>query len=215
MSGSINIAGRGKYRTVSSRIKNPGLVREKHLLIAKKASKLFIKKGYNQTTMREISNSTGMAIGNLYGYVSKKEDILCLVFAVYQQYIEDYLDSHRASVVTDPKESLRLFVRNFLKITKDFKDEIVFMCRESRFLPKENLARATNKEIELIHKVEQIIQKGINQGVFSFKEPYFAASMIISQLNSLALKSWALRGKYSSEEVDSLIEESILKSISC
>ena len=30
--------------TVSSRIKNPDLVRGKHLLIAKKATKLFIKK---------------------------------------------------------------------------------------------------------------------------------------------------------------------------
>ena len=57
--------------TVSSRIKNPELVRKKHLLIAKKATKLFIKKGYHQTTMREISKATGMAIGNLYDYISK------------------------------------------------------------------------------------------------------------------------------------------------
>jgi AcrR family transcriptional regulator len=72
-----------------SRIKNPDLVRKRRLHIARKAAKLFIKKGYTQTTMREVSKATGMAVGNLYDYISKKEDLLCLIFDVYHQYVEE------------------------------------------------------------------------------------------------------------------------------
>lgn len=49
-----------------SKIKNSKLVKNKQLLIAKKAAKLFIKKGFANTTIREISKATGLAMGNLY-----------------------------------------------------------------------------------------------------------------------------------------------------
>ena len=177
-----NSAAKGKIsETVSSRIKNPELVRKKHLLIAKKASKLFRKKGYHQTTIREISKATGMAIGNLYDYISKKEDVLCLVFDTYHQYVQDDLDKNAVSGTMNPKEQLRSFIHNSLKNVQIFRDEIVLMYRESRLLPKQNLARAMQKELEQIQVVENIINKGIAQGVFHTQDPFFAASMIFYQ----------------------------------
>ena len=71
--------------TVKTRIKNPELVRKKHLLIAAKATKLFIKKGFSKTSMRDISNATKITLGNLYSYIKKKEDVLCLVFDLFHQ----------------------------------------------------------------------------------------------------------------------------------
>jgi AcrR family transcriptional regulator len=63
-------------REVDTQIKDDELVRKKRLQIAKGASKLFIKKGYHKTSMREISKATGLTIGNLYDYITKKEDVL-------------------------------------------------------------------------------------------------------------------------------------------
>lgn len=197
--------------TVSSRIKNPELVRKKHLLIAKKASKLFIKKGYHQTTMREISKATGMALGNLYEYISKKEDVLCLTFDVYHQYIQERLDDEQALKPDDPKEMLRSFIRDSIKNTQTFKDEITLMYRESRLLPKKNLKAAMKKELEQIRALEKIIQKGIDQGVFRAQEPFFAASMIFYQLIFQTLRGWTLSGKYSVKKANDLLEEYIVK----
>ena len=198
--------------TVSSRIKNPELVRKKHLLIAKKATKLFIKKGYHQTTMREISKATGMAIGNLYDYISKKEDVLCLVFDVYHQYVEEYLENNEMLDAEDPKRELELFIRGALQNVAAFRDEIVLMYRESKLLPKENMERAMKKELAQIQTLERILKKGIDQGVFHIKDPYFAASMIFYQLIFSTLRGWTFKGKYSDEAVNHLIQEYILNS---
>lgn len=197
--------------TVSSRIKNPDLVRKKHLLIAKKASKLFIKKGYHQTTMREISKATGMAIGNLYDYISKKEDVLCLVFDVYHQYVKEYLENKEIFDTEDPKALLKSFIHGSLRNVEAFRDEVVLMYRESKLLPKKNLERAVKKEVGQIQALEKILKKGVDQGVFHVKDPYFAASMIFYQLVFSTLRGWTFKGKYSDEEVNHLIEEYILK----
>ncbi|MFO7570780.1 MAG: helix-turn-helix domain-containing protein, partial [Smithellaceae bacterium] len=62
---------------------------DKRAKIIKKATRLFIKKGYAQTTMRDISKATGINLGNLYNYISSKEDILCLSFETYHDPATD------------------------------------------------------------------------------------------------------------------------------
>ncbi len=198
--------------TVSSRIKNPDLVRKKHLLIAKKATKLFIKKGFQQTTMREISKATGMAIGNLYDYISKKEDVLCLVFDVYHQYVEDkYLENQDTLMTEDPIAQLKAYIHYALHNVETFRDEILLMYRESKLLPKENLERAKRKELEQIETLAIIIRKGVEKGIFQVKDPFFAASMVFYQLIFSTLRGWIFRGNYSEEEVNQLIEDYVLK----
>ena len=44
-------------------------IHDKRAKIIKKATRLFIKKGYAQTTMRDISKATGINLGNLYIYI--------------------------------------------------------------------------------------------------------------------------------------------------
>jgi TetR/AcrR family transcriptional regulator, cholesterol catabolism regulator len=211
MKRSKGIVGNGKIsETVSSRIKNPELVRKKHLHIAKKASKLFIKKGYHQTTMREISKATGMAIGNLYDYISKKEDVLCLTFDIYHQYIQERLDDQGILKTEDPKELLKSFIHDSLQNVQTFKDEITLMYRESRLLPKENRERAMKRELEQIQALEKIIRQGIDQGVFHVQDPFFAANMIFYQLVFFTLRGWTLLGRYSEKEANDLLEEYII-----
>ncbi len=200
-------------QTVTSRIKNPELVRKKHLHIAKKAAKLFIKKGYHQTTMREISRATGMAIGNLYGYISRKEDVLCLAFDAFHQYGRQHLDA-RADIDTgNPEELLRSFVRGALQSVSKFREEIILMYRESRMLPKKDLRLAQEKEMAQIKALAKIIERGIDEGLFRPQDPFFAAGMVFYQLIFLTVRGWMFAGKYSTEETEALLEDCIINSI--
>ena len=65
--------------TVSTQIKNKDLVerRRKQLILA--STKVFIEKGYHQTSIRDLAKATSFSMGNLYDYVRTKEDILYLV----------------------------------------------------------------------------------------------------------------------------------------
>ena len=200
-------------RHAYSRIKNSDLVSKKQLLIAKSAAKLFIKKGYQQTTMREISRATGMAMGNLYDYISKKEDILSLVFDVYHKIVEESSLSPEIMAVKNPLEAFQSNIRISLDNIHEFHHEIVLMYRESQLLPKKDMERAKKMELDQIRKMEKLIRMGIKQGLFKVKDPYFAASMIFFQLIMPALRGWTFRGKYSKKKIDGLIEDYILRNI--
>jgi uncharacterized protein YbcI len=109
------------------------LIRKKQLLIARKASKLFIKKGYSQTTMREISRTTGINLGNLYNFIDSKEDILCMVFHMFHNPTTDWMAKDGILDIDDPVEQMRVSLRKVLELIHEYKDEIFLMYRERRF----------------------------------------------------------------------------------
>jgi AcrR family transcriptional regulator len=160
--------------------------------------------------MREVSKATGMAVGNLYDYISKKEDLLCLVFDVYHQYVEETM-LEGVLEQQDPKASLQAFIRQSVQNVQNFRDEIVLMYQESRMLPKQNLKKAMAQEIKEIQALTDILQAGVDEGVFRVQEPFFTASMIFYQIIFPTLRGWTLRGRYSEEEMVRLMEEYILK----
>lgn len=199
--------------SVQTRIKNPKLVQKKHLLIAAKAIKLFIKKGFSATSMRDISRVTKITLGNLYSYIQKKEDVLCLVFDVYHQSWVKILEKNGIPKIDDPEQQLRMALRAMLLSCEPYQDELKLMLLESRFLPKNFLKIATDNERQLVCEFEKIIRRGMERGVFAVEDPFFAANMIVFQMAINPLRGWNLRGKYDYDELVLLIEDYILKTL--
>ena len=55
------------------------LVSQRRKMIAEKALRVFLEKGYEKATMRDVGRACGMTHGNLYNYVGSKADILHLI----------------------------------------------------------------------------------------------------------------------------------------
>ena len=198
---------------VETRIKNPKLVREKHLLIASKATKLFIKQGFSATSMRDISRATKITLGNLYSYIQKKEDILCLVFELYHKSWVKVLKDVGVDAIDDPKEQLRKAVRALMVFGEKYQDEIKLMYLESRFLPKAFLQIAMDNERRLICEFEKIIRRGCDLDVFDVEDPFFAANMIVFQMAINPLRGWNLRDHYRYEQFVLRNENYILRAL--
>ena len=198
---------------VQTRIKNPKLVRKKHLLIAAKATKLFIKKGFSGTTMRDISRVTKITLGNLYSYIKKKEDVLCLVFDLYHNSWVKVLTKNGIYDIEDPHEQIRMAVRALLLNTESYQDEIKLMYLESRFLPKKFLKIAMESEQQLVQEFEKMIRRGMERGIFHVEDPFYAANMIVLQISVNPLRGWNLRGKYSYDKLVTLTENYILEAL--
>jgi len=64
-----------KDLTIAS-AKNARRVENKQRQIVDGSCRLFFKKGYHPTTIREIANASGMSMGQLYHYISSKDDVL-------------------------------------------------------------------------------------------------------------------------------------------
>jgi len=202
---------KNEKQTVETRIKNPKLVRKKHLVIASKATKLFIKKGFSGTSMRDISRATKITLGNLYSYIKKKEDVLCLVFDLYHRSWIKILEKNGIYDIDDPQEQVRMAVRAILLNCESYQDEIKLMYLELSFLPKKLLKIAMENERQLVMAFETMIRRGVERGVFQVEDAFFAANMIVFQISVNPLRGWNLRDKYSYEELVRLTENYILK----
>src|SRR4030042_1538316 len=107
---------RNFHKVVGTQIKNSELVQKKRLQIAMGASKLFIKKGYSQASIRDISKVTGLTIGNLYDYITRKEDVLYLVFDVFHSIWTNRLEEEGIFEIEDPIKQLKTAVQQMLVV---------------------------------------------------------------------------------------------------
>jgi len=191
---------------------NQETVKKRQLHIVKKASKLFIKKGYAKTTMRDISQATAINLGNLYYYINSKEDILCLAFDIYHDPAMEWFNHEGVLDIEDPKVQLRVAVRQVLEMIHQVRNDVLMMYRETSVLPPKFLKIVLRKESDLIRIFEDIILRGMEKKIFTVKDPFFAANMLVFQLSLYPLRSWNLK-RYTKEEFLNLAEETILKAI--
>jgi len=215
MDGGNMVSKKNVDGAVKARIKNPELVQKKHLQIASKATKLFIKKGFSNTTMRDISHATKITLGNLYSYIKKKEDVLCLVFNLFHQSWAKDLERNGILEIENPEEQIRMAIRTMLLSSRHCQDEIKLLYRESRYLPKSFLKIAMEKDGDLILAFEKMIRRGVEQDLFHVDDPFYAANMIVFQMSLHPLRGWNLKKKYTYDEVVNLTENYILKAITC
>jgi AcrR family transcriptional regulator len=77
------------------------------------ASRLFVEKGYDATSMSDIAEAVKITKAGLYHFVESKEDLL---FTIINWGMDELYDEvvHPAQAVTDPLERLKLVIRNHL-----------------------------------------------------------------------------------------------------
>ena len=198
---------------IETQIKDGDLVRMRHLQIATGATKLFIKKGYFQTTVREISRATGITIGNLYDYIAKKEDVLYLVFDVFHSMWVKSLEEGVASKSDDPVEQLKTSLRKMFELVEDHRDMVRLMYTETKLLPREFLTQILEKESGLVKYFERILENGIERGVFKIKDPFLMANIIVYLISIEPLRGWNLRKKYTVRQLSESVIEFILDKV--
>jgi AcrR family transcriptional regulator len=112
---------------------------KKHKQIVAGACKVFFQKGYHPTSIREISEAAGMSMGQLYHYISTKDDVLFLMHRHMQTSWYKYLTDNLKEDPDDPVQTLT----DALRLTTDFhsthKKLIQFVYSESKYLSKQHL----------------------------------------------------------------------------
>jgi AcrR family transcriptional regulator len=83
------------------------LIEKNHQQIVDGACRIFFKKGFHPTTTRDIAKACGMSIGQLYHYITSKDDVLFLVHKHSQKIWHDYLKKVDHPPAADPLQRLR------------------------------------------------------------------------------------------------------------
>ena len=109
---------------------------QKHRQIAQAAAPLFIKKGFHQTSMRDISKAVGMSMGNLYHYIKSKDDVLFLVYQELYSIWEAGLEKLSIEKIEGPEEKLKALIKNQMRSSYEYQQLTQMTFRESKFLEK-------------------------------------------------------------------------------
>lgn len=124
---------------IPSSAKDLNLIEKKQKQIVEAACKLFFEKGFHGTSIREIAEESGMSMGQLYHYISSKDDILFLVAKHMQELWYEYLVEFGFEETEDPLARLTRALRSSIEFPAKHKKLLQFMYSESKYLDKEHL----------------------------------------------------------------------------
>lgn len=185
---------------------NVSLVENRHQQIVDGACRLFFKKGYHPTTMREIAGACGMSIGQLYHYISCKEDVLYLVFKHMQDVWYTYLKKAKIEQIDDPAQRLRKALNHSLEFMAENKKLVQFMYSESKYLERKYyqvfIQLHHNNVVGFWRKLLDDLKKADT----TVNDLDFLSSLTAYLLAFLALSGWTLNENENEKHTDVLVD---------
>jgi len=206
-----NINPAVSIRTFSS---NKPLVKQRRQEIANGAVEVFIKKGYDRASMRDIATACGITTGALYYYVGSKRDILLLVLALSQfRQNKNFELMQSQSADLNALEAIQQAIKIFLGHVNEQQDLYIFLEHLPLVLNRED-RRILFEAATANHTFfSNILKQGVDAGEFRNVNPDFIASIIIQTASAWALSRWALRKQYTLEEYTGNLTEFIMDSV--
>jgi AcrR family transcriptional regulator len=196
---------------IPTRSKNQPLVEKRRQQIFEAAVKLFSRKGYHKTTLREISRKSGITLGSLYDYIRTKEDILYIIQEAACQKLKKTIFQNEEH--HDPIEKLSKLISSELDAMDMYQDLIMIIYQESHSMPKRILCSLLASERDHIEEYEGIIREGIDRGVFKPTNVRMLGNMIKVLIDGWVIKRWDLRGKVTIEEMRNGILDTVFDGI--
>jgi TetR/AcrR family transcriptional regulator, cholesterol catabolism regulator len=212
-SKKVNERSEVKIMDVQTNIKNKDLVSKRRKQIITAASKLFFEKGFDQTTMREISRASGLTMGSLYDYVMSKDDILVLVY-------KDVIERFRLGLGGNEQSDRDMNPENLENILHRSMKQMYKLSKAVQLLYRESWSRRKNVHIQMreierrhVENFTQLLQNGQQKGLFLVKNPKVTADLILLLVALPAIREWSLLN-LDQEEVIDTVAKFILRGLS-
>jgi len=177
------------------------------------AVSLFVEKGFDRTTTRELSKALGWSTGRVYQYIETKDDLIRLLvdFANRTNY-EVGVTIDRMIEGLDPIEAVKVVMR--LRLTSADRNQDLYKCMGHLML---------NLDFDTRHKLfkgsramkdhfEKVIKSGVETGDFKTDNIEVAAFNMF-HTTIWATRRWLFNRHYSLEEYIEEQTENILKQL--
>lgn len=150
--------------------------------IVEASIKLFIEKGYEQTTIQDILDALNLSKGGLYHHFKSKEEILEAVKQKRAQYAADMLhDLIENTKAANAKEKLKKILYQWGASTQTHSfDTILSSQSNNPHFVMGALQNAVNQDAPIISK---LIEEGVKDGSIQTAEPALCAEIFLLLLN--------------------------------
>jgi AcrR family transcriptional regulator len=179
--------------SIPSSAKKPHAVLKKQNQIVQGACQVFFRKGFHRATIREIALACGMSMGQMYHYISSKDDILFLVHKHMHEVWINHLISAGVDEIEDPGLRFKKVTRAMIDLIIQHRKLFQFVYTESRHLAKKHLKMVLDidEKTTLRFWHELIAESGMNRLP---KNQIRLAASVVAFLNVFeALRGWTVK----------------------
>jgi AcrR family transcriptional regulator len=177
-------------RTYSS---DKELVDSKRKEIINEATKVFVKKGYHQTNMRELAAAMGMSIGSIYHYVESKQDILYLIINAAVHRPDDWIDEIVKNLKTaSSTRVLKEFILQYYTSVDQEQNTALFTYQETKNLDHKSQKIIMDAAARDVEACALILRKGVESGEFKMDNPLLVAHNVVVLGHMWAVRRWHL-----------------------
>ncbi len=171
---------------------------DRRVEILKSAAAAFRRRGYHGASVDEIASALQMTKGNLYYYFRNKEEIL---FACHDYSLDTLLAllAEVQSAPIQPDEKLRRLILAFIHIILD-ELQGTALTLDLQALSPLLLRRVIAKRDRFDRGMREIIQQGIDGGLFAPGDPKMIAFAMMGAVNWIT-KWFDPDGPMSSEQI--------------
>lgn len=150
--------------------------------------RVFLKKGFQETSMREIAAAAGLGKSTLYDYFQTKDEIL-----VY--YFEDQLNDLTAEAQQiamqnkSADQRLREITQMHMELLQANKSLFLKMSMEAQRLKPESQKKIQEKRHAYQDLIRALIDEGIREGAFRQVDSLLAARIFITSMAPVVFTS--------------------------
>lgn len=188
-----------------SSAKDVDLIEEKHQQIVTGACKLFFEKGYHKTTIREIATAADMSMGQLYHYISSKDDVLFLIYKHMQMTWWEHLVQSGIEEIKDPLLRFKRALYSTLDLMVKNKDLFLFIYTETKYLQKKHLHVVLEMDDKIVVGFWRRLLRDLNAEIEIDNDIDFLANIISYIMVFLPLRGWNLKDGQTKDYVNSTI----------
>lgn len=164
------------------------------------AARLFAQRGYQATSMSELTAATGLAAGGLYHYIESKDQLL---ISICDELLDPLLERAREIVAepAPPAEQLRALLHAWLAHIASHRDHMLVFAQERHVIEREpqwRRVRGQRKAFEQL--LDDVLVRGEADGTMHFEDRGFALLTLLGMVNYTP-QWWNPRGRLGPEQI--------------
>lgn len=164
------------------------------------AARLFAERGYQATSMSELTEATGLAAGGLYHYIESKDQLL---ISICDELLDPLLERAREIVAEEapPTRQLRDLLHAWLAHIADHRDHMLVFAQERHVIEREPQWRRVRGQRKAFEKLlDDVLARGERDGTMHFEDRGFALLTLLGMVNYTP--QWLNpRGRLSPEQI--------------
>lgn len=147
------------------------------------AAKLFAERGYDGTSMSELTEATGLAAGGLYHYIEGKDDLL---IAICDELLEPLLERAREIVAagSPPVEQLREMVQAWVAHVVAHRHHMLVFTQERQAIERESRWRRVRSQRRAFEQIlDEVLERGETDGSMTFADRRLSLLALLGMVN--------------------------------